>query len=68
MTSRASALQASAQVRGDLIRILGKLFRRKAVLDGIVIETTGLAVRLGALRVLSLGKVGLVMVLALLAA
>ena len=32
------------QVRGDLIRILSKLFRRKATLDGIIIETTGLAV------------------------
>jgi G3E family GTPase len=30
-------------VRGDLIRILSKLFRMKAKLDGIVIETTGLA-------------------------
>jgi G3E family GTPase len=30
-------------VRGDLIRILHKLVRRKAQLDGIIIETTGLA-------------------------
>ena len=30
-------------VRGDLIRILAKLFRRRASLDAIVIETTGLA-------------------------
>ena len=30
-------------VRGDLIRILSKLFRRGTRLDGIVIETTGLA-------------------------
>ncbi len=30
-------------VRGDLIRILGRLLKRKDRLDGIVIETTGLA-------------------------
>ena len=30
-------------VRGDLVRILGKLIQRKATLDGIIIETTGLA-------------------------
>ena len=30
-------------VRGDLIRILGGLMRRKGDLDGIIIETTGLA-------------------------
>jgi len=30
-------------VRGDLIRILSKLFRRQAKLDAVVIETTGLA-------------------------
>jgi G3E family GTPase len=30
-------------VRGDLLRILGKLLRRKTPLDGILIETTGLA-------------------------
>jgi G3E family GTPase len=30
-------------VRGDLIRILGKLLKRKDKLDGIIIETTGLA-------------------------
>ena len=30
-------------VRGDLIRILSKLFRRGKALDAIVIETTGLA-------------------------
>jgi molybdopterin-guanine dinucleotide biosynthesis protein len=30
-------------VRGDLVRILGKLLARKATLDGIIIETTGLA-------------------------
>ena len=30
-------------VRGDLIRILAKLFKRGAALDAIVIETTGLA-------------------------
>jgi G3E family GTPase len=30
-------------VRGDLIRILGKLFRFKSDLDAIIIETTGLA-------------------------
>jgi len=30
-------------VRGDLIRILSKLFRRGSQLDGIIIETTGLA-------------------------
>jgi G3E family GTPase len=30
-------------VRGDLIRILGGLMRRKAAMDGILVETTGLA-------------------------
>ena len=30
-------------VRGDLIRILSKLFRRRSELDAVVIETTGLA-------------------------
>ena len=30
-------------VRGDLIRILGRLLKRKDKLDGILIETTGLA-------------------------
>ncbi len=30
-------------VRGDLIRILGRLMKRKEPLDGILIETTGLA-------------------------
>jgi len=30
-------------VRGDLIRILGKIFRRKTKLDAVIIETTGLA-------------------------
>jgi G3E family GTPase len=30
-------------VRGDLIRILGGLMRRKGSLDGILVETTGLA-------------------------
>eukprot|EP00965_Chrysotila_dentata_P111182 3674736-Pleurochrysis_carterae.AAC.1 len=30
-------------VRGDLIRILSKLFRRRSSLDAIIIETTGLA-------------------------
>ena len=30
-------------MRGDLIRILSKLFRRASTLDGIIIETTGLA-------------------------
>src|SRR5476649_3073904 len=30
-------------VRGDLIRILGRLIKRKDRLDGILIETTGLA-------------------------
>eukprot|EP00941_MAST-03F_sp_MAST-3F-sp1_P004733 g4733.t1 len=30
-------------VRGDLIRILGKIFRRKTKLDALLIETTGLA-------------------------
>ena len=30
-------------VRGDLIRILGKLFRLKNQLEGIIIETTGMA-------------------------
>jgi len=30
-------------VRGDLIRILGALFRRGQTFDGIIIETTGLA-------------------------
>ena len=30
-------------VRGDLIRILGGLMRRKSGLDGILVETTGLA-------------------------
>ena len=30
-------------VRGDLIRILGRLMKRKDRLDGILIETTGLA-------------------------
>ena len=30
-------------VRGDLIRILSKLFRRGTKLDGVIIETTGLA-------------------------
>ena len=31
------------RVRGDLIRILGKLLKRRGQLDGILIETTGLA-------------------------
>jgi len=30
-------------VRGDLIRILAKLFRRRSHLDAVIIETTGLA-------------------------
>ncbi len=30
-------------VRGDLIRIIGQLMKRKGQLDGIIIETTGLA-------------------------
>jgi G3E family GTPase len=30
-------------VRGDLIRILGGLMRRKSRMDGIIVETTGLA-------------------------
>jgi G3E family GTPase len=30
-------------VRGDLIRILGGLMRRKNRMDGIIVETTGLA-------------------------
>lgn len=30
-------------VRGDLIRVLGRLLKRKDRLDGILIETTGLA-------------------------
>jgi G3E family GTPase len=30
-------------VRGDLIRIIGGLMRRKGELDGIIVETTGLA-------------------------
>ena len=30
-------------VRGDLIRVLGRLMKRKNRLDGIIIETTGLA-------------------------
>ena len=30
-------------VRGDLIRILGRLLKRKDRLDGVIIETTGLA-------------------------
>jgi G3E family GTPase len=30
-------------VRGDLIRIVGQLMKRKGQLDGIIIETTGLA-------------------------
>src|ERR1700716_3072710 len=30
-------------VRGDLIRILGGLMRRKGDIDGIIVETTGLA-------------------------
>ncbi len=30
-------------VRGDLIRILGRLLKRKDRLDGVLIETTGLA-------------------------
>src|SRR5471032_900784 len=30
-------------VRGDLIRILGRLLKRKDPIDGILIETTGLA-------------------------
>jgi G3E family GTPase len=30
-------------VRGDLIRILGGLMRRKGAMDGILVETTGLA-------------------------
>jgi len=30
-------------VRGDLIRILGGLMRRKGRMDGIIVETTGLA-------------------------
>lgn len=31
------------QVRGDLIRILNKILKRKDKLDGIIIETTGMA-------------------------
>lgn len=31
------------RVRGDLIRILGQLLKRKGKFDGIIIETTGLA-------------------------
>src|SRR6201981_2451131 len=30
-------------VRGDLIRIIGNLLKRKGTFDGIIIETTGLA-------------------------
>ena len=30
-------------VRGDLIRIIGGLMKRKGALDGIIVETTGLA-------------------------
>jgi G3E family GTPase len=30
-------------VRGDLVRILGRLMKRKDKLDGVIIETTGLA-------------------------
>ena len=30
-------------VRGDLIRIVGKLVERREKFDGLVIETTGLA-------------------------
>lgn len=30
-------------VRGDLIRIVNKLLKRRATLDAIIIETTGLA-------------------------
>ena len=30
-------------MRGDLIRIVKKLLKRKNTLDGIIIETTGLA-------------------------
>ncbi len=30
-------------VRGDLIRILGSLLRRRGKFDGIIVETTGLA-------------------------
>ena len=30
-------------VRGDLIRVLGRLLKRKDPLDGVLIETTGLA-------------------------
>jgi G3E family GTPase len=30
-------------VRGDLIRVLGRLVKRKNRLDGVIIETTGLA-------------------------
>src|SRR5690242_10961764 len=30
-------------VRGDLIRIVGQIMKRKGQLDGIIIETTGLA-------------------------
>jgi hypothetical protein len=32
-----------AAVRGDLIRILNKLLKRKSKFDAIMIETTGLA-------------------------
>src|SRR5258708_20763580 len=31
------------RVRGDLIRILGGLMRRRGSMDGIIVETTGLA-------------------------
>eukprot|EP01052_Picozoa_sp_SAG31_P036886 SAG31_NODE_4668_length_3047_cov_1.961330_5_plen_75_part_00 len=30
-------------VRGDLVRILSKITKRKAKLDGVIIETTGMA-------------------------
>ena len=38
-----SVLPATLQVRGDLIRTLEKLIKRKNKFDAILIETTGLA-------------------------
>jgi G3E family GTPase len=36
-------LRVCLQVRGDLIRILNKILKRKKRLDAVLIETTGMA-------------------------
>lgn len=51
---------SAAAVRGDLIRILNKLLKRKSKFDAIMIETTGLAnpapvIQVGAIFFLLLG-------------